>query len=218
MRTNTRFLTALAVCMGAMLAAQPAAAQICSGQPTLQGARSVNVSSGASFFDGGKTYGANFTVGSEWLVGGGFGYTDFDDTTLSQKTISGVAGWEYEDGSGFAACPNLGASYGFGLELSGVDLTSWTISPGVSLGYEAMVSQTLSVVPTGSGSLVYQDLTADAGIGGEASDSETYGMIGLGLGLIVNDLFGFGPSVSFPLGLDGGDTRFGLSATVGIGN
>lgn len=81
-----------------------------------------------------------------------------------------------------------------------------------------MVSQTLSVVPTGSGSLVYQDLNADAGIGGEASESETYGMIGFGLGLIVNDLFGFGPSVSFPVGLDGGDTRFGLSATVGIGN
>lgn len=218
MTSSKRLFSSVAICVGTMLAAQPAAAQICSGAPTLQGTRSLNVSSGASFFDGGKTYGASFTAGSNWLVGGGFGYTDFDDTTLSLKTISGSAGWEYEDGSGFAACPNLGASYGFGLELSGVDLTSWTISPGVSLGYEAVVSQTLSVVPTGSGSLVYQDLNADAGIGGEASESETYGMIGLGLGLIVNDLFGFGPSVSFPVGLDGGDTRFGLSATVGIGN
>lgn len=207
-----------ALLLGSLLTAEPLIGQVCGGSPTLQGDRSVNVGLGADFFDGGKSFSGGVTVGSQWLVAANFGFTDFDETTVSQKSLSGGFGWEYQGESGLAVCPQAQVRYGFGMELGGADLTSWILGPGISLGFETDLSDAISVIPTGSAFVVYEDLTADLGVGGEFSESETYGVLSLGLGFVVNDRFSFGPSVGMPVGRDGGDTSFGLSTTVGMGN
>jgi hypothetical protein len=77
--------------------AVPATAQTCLSAPTLASGRTTNLSAGASFFDGGKTYSVSTNMGSTWFGGGAFAFTDYDNTDLSWKTIAGQAGVQIEN-------------------------------------------------------------------------------------------------------------------------
>jgi hypothetical protein len=184
----------------------------------LAGNSSGNVGMSASFFDGGKGYGAGFTVGRSAYAFGGFSYLDFDDTTLSLKTVSGGLGYETSPStSNVTVCPSVGVGYGFGLEILGVDLTLLTITPALSAGMMSEISPTLSVVPFAQAAFVYARASADAGPLGDASDSDTSGLIVLGIGLLFNARIGVGPSVSIPVAEEGGDTVFRVGIAIAVG-
>lgn len=200
-----------------LVAGQPLVAQVCTGNPALGGARTANVGIGASVYDGGKTYSAGAIFGSEWFFGGSYGYSTIDDSDLTSNELSAQAGWETETEAGLTLCPRAQLGYSFGLELGTADMTMWTAAPGVSAGYRTPLSPTVDLVPTGTVSLLYQRATIDDGAE-SVSDSETYGLLSGGLSFIIDQRFSVAPSVSVPVGLDGGSTSFGVGAMVGVGN
>ena len=191
------------------------AAQVCIGNPAMGDNSAGNVGLGAVFFDGGKGYVGSGTFGSEFFWSGSLGYIDFDDTTLSLKTISGTAAYEVIAGtsSNISVCPNFGIGYGFGLEVLGIDVTSLTFSPGVAVGIEVEVSPTVSIAPFAQLSLVHVRLRADAG----PTETDTSGALDLGVGAIFNERFSVAPVVLIPISSDGGDTSFGVSLSVAVG-
>lgn len=200
-----------------LLPSQPLVAQVCAGNPALNGVRTANVGLGASVYDGGKAYTAGATFGSEWFFGGSYGYTAANDTDVSSNEVAAQAGWQAETDAGLALCPRAELAYNFGMEFGSTDITSWSIAPGVSAGYESALSETVSIIPTGSVFLLYENATIDDGVTSR-NESETYGMVAGGLSFIFNDAFSVAPSVSVPVGLDGGVTSFGIGAMVGVGN
>lgn len=209
----TFFLAALA-----LVAASPVAAQVCLGGPALGVATSGNVGGSVSFLDGGKTYGVSATFGSDFFGSGGFSSTDYDDTELSLKTLSLGAGYQLSpEASEVSFCPTLGFAYGFGLEVVGIDVSVLSVTPAVAVGVDAEVSPTVSFMPFAQLGLVYNRLSADAGIGGSASESETDGLLVLGAGLTFNERLAIGPAVYIPLASDGGDTVFGFGVSVAVG-
>jgi hypothetical protein len=193
-------------------------AQICRGGTPLAGVSSGNFGGGASFFDGGKTFGASATFGSQFFGTGAFAYTDFDDTDLSLKNLAGLVGFEVSpSGSQASICPTASVGYGFGLEVLGVDITTVTFAPSVAAGFVAEVSPTVAVVPSAEIALLYQRLTADAGPLGETTESETDGALALAVSLLFKQRVSVGPSVYIPIASDGGDTVFGVGIAIAVG-
>lgn len=195
----------------------PLSAQLCRANPPLGANGSANLGFGVSFFDGGKTYSGGALFGDRVFGGGSFSYTDFDDTTLSLKNVSGQLGMDVGDTGDTSVCPVLSVGYGFGLEILGIDVTQWTVAPGPAVGFRSEISPTMTVVPALRGSFVYEHATADAGVLGEESDSQTYGVLGGGLGFLFNDRLSLTPSVAVPVGLDDSDPSFGIAAAIAVG-
>jgi hypothetical protein len=202
------------------LAFVPAAvsAQVCRGFPALAGNTTGHVGVGVTFFDGGKGYGAEATFGGPLFFQGTFNYVDPDDSSLSLKVVGAGVGYEVGGpGSQISVCPGVTASYGFGLEVFGVDFTSIQVAPGVALGLTTEVSPTVSVTPFAEAALVYTRIEADAGPLGDASGDDWAGLLDLGLGLGFNDRLTIRPTVSIPISEEGGDTAFGVVVAIGLG-
>jgi hypothetical protein len=75
----------------------------------------------------------------------------------------------------------------------------------------------MQIVPTGGFGLAYLKVKADNGTT-SSSGSETYGLLNLGVGMIFNSQIAVRPGISVPLGLDGGETSFGLTVGYNFGN
>jgi hypothetical protein len=193
------------------------AAQACLGRPALGSNSMGNVGGGASFFDGGKGFGAHAAYGGPLYGLAAFDYYDFDDTTLSVKTVSAGVGYQVSarDGS-ISVCPGVNGSYGFGLEVVGIDVTALAIAPGLAVGVTTEVSPTVRVAPFAQAAFVHTRVTGDAGPFGEYSEDESSGLLRLGLGLIFNERFSVVPSVSIPLGLEDGDTMMNIAFSVAL--
>jgi hypothetical protein len=197
--------------------ASSASAQICLANPPLGANASANVSFGASFFNGGKSYDGGVLFGGDVFGGAGLAYMDYDNTSLSFKEVSGTVGVDVSKAEHVSVCPKMSAGYDFGLKILGVSVTQWVLAPGLSVGFRSDVSETVAVVPAAQASFIYARTSADAGIGGSASDSETYGLISAGLSFLFNNRLALTPAVAVPVGLTGGDASFGISATVAAG-
>lgn len=212
------FVSSAAAVLMTLLVPLAAQAQVCVGNPALGSNSRGNVGLGVSFFDGGKGYNAGGVFGGRVFGAANFSYVDFDDTDLSFKEISGSVAYEASpSGSELSICPALGAGYGFGLEVAGIDVTSVTITPAVSMGLGAVVSPTVTVAPFAQAGLVYTRVTADAGPFGDTTETDTSGALVLGVGFIFNSRLSLGPAVYIPVAADGGDTEFSLSLVVAVG-
>jgi hypothetical protein len=195
-----------------------AAAQVCRGFPPLDGNQIGHVGVGASFFDDGKGYGAEATFGGPLFFQGVFNYLDFDNSSLSLKVIGAGVGYEVTDvGSQISLCPGFVASYGFGLEILGVDVTTIQVAPGLSLALTSEVSPTVSVTPFAEGAVVYSRLEADAGPLGENSEDDWSGLLQLGLGVGFNSQLTLRPAVSIPISEEGGNTVFNIMVAIALG-
>lgn len=195
------------------------AAQMCTGGPALGSVSVGNVGVGVSFFDGGKTYSGGATFGRALFASGSFYYTDYDNTELSFKQVSGTVGYEVTSpGSSLSFCPMVGVSRGFGLEIAGIDVTTVSVSPALAVGLTADVSPTVKVTPFAEGALYYHRTTADAGPLGDAAETQTDGAAVLGVGFSFNDKLTLGPVVQIPIGADNGNTVFGIGLAIAVGS
>lgn len=195
-----------------------ASAQVCLGNPSLANA-AANLGGGVGFFDGGKTFAANGTFGSELFFQGGFSVTSLDDSDLSAKAVSAGFGYEFPTQSQTSVCLGASGQYNFGLEIAGIDFTGFQIGPVLAIGVEAEVSPTTVVIPFGSLAWYRESVTADGG--GPGPDEETvtdnYGSVGLGASFVFNQTLAVSPSVAIPVGDEGVETEFGLTLTVSVG-
>lgn len=193
-------------------------AQVCTGQPALGGYSQSNVGGGVSFADAVTRYSAGFTAGSEAFFSGSFTYSDVDGLDASGKILGAGVGYQIRSrGSPLVVCPTFGVSYGFGLELLGIDITAWTFSPSLSLGYQAVVSPTVDIVPFGLLGFRYIRLHSDDAPPGQETHSEEDGALAFGLTLLLNKVLGVTPSVAIPLGSEDGSTGFGVGVSIALG-
>lgn len=147
--------------------------------------------------------------GSSLLFGAGAGY----QIPLGQKRLAHLCPTA---SLGLASGPNNLDVFGDGSVV--VDLSETDLSFGMSLGVLASQSPQAQIIPTGSISLVSATVKASDDVSG-ASDSqtETFGLLGFGIGFVFNQVITARPSVSIPVGLDGASTTFAATFSVNFG-
>jgi hypothetical protein len=195
-------------------------AQACLGNPSFS-TNHLQVNAGASFDPSTTTFGGEFVGGSETLFTGltvgGATYDGISGGTL----LAGVrAGFQVPlTGGTLQVCPVAGAEFGFGpADLGGdrSDLRSRAFTFGLAAGGELLRTDRVAIVPSLSLGFAYTGTTVTGLIATE-TESETFGLAGAALGVVLSDRLSVRPSVSFPIGLDGADPIFGIGFSLNYG-
>ena len=216
-------LRAFTMVAAALVLALPSAAlaQTCLGNPSFSNGHlqlSANVATNKDV----TAFGVGIGGGSETIFGaaqvGGTTYDAIDGSTLS---VGGTLGYQVPISSGGSAmiCPVLGGAYGFGprdFDALGTDLQTRAFNFGLSLGFDALRSERLRVVPALSAGFVYAANVFD-GMGGSSTVSDSFGEAGFVLGLVLNNTLAIRPSVSVPFGLEGAEASYGIGFTLNYG-
>jgi hypothetical protein len=205
-----------------------ASSQVCSGQASFaHGAYQVFGS--AVFNDDAKSFGGGFAFGGVGPFGQlNIGTTSYDGLDGSSLNLGAEAGYQVSlDKRGlFQLCPT--AAFGFSsgpnnIDIFGdgslvLDISQTEFSFGVGFGALASRSAQAQIIPTASVSFVSATLKASDDVSGQSeSNSETFGVVGLGLGFVFNQVVSFHPGVAIPVGLEGASTTFGATVSVSFG-
>lgn len=209
--------SAAALTAGAVLGAE-ARAQTCHGRPGVGQDMPANIGAGVEVFDGGVGYQGQVTVGGGSAFGtGSAGLVTFDNTDLSSKTIGGTLGYRIPASTGAEFCLTMGVGRTFGLEIQGIDISSWSFAPGLSLGLRRDLSETVALVPYGRAALIHARVTGDAGVLGSGTATETYGLLTMGGAMGLERRLYFGPWIAVPVREEDSEASVGLSVSVGVG-
>jgi len=219
----------LLVIVGGLAVLPPAAtAQVCSGFASFaQGP--FQVIGSAAFNDQSKSFGGGFGFGGAGAFGQlSIGTTSFSDLDGSSFTFGAGAGYQLSldkrkivhlcpiASVAFASGPNDIDVFGDGSLV--LDLNETDFEFGVALGAVASRSGQTQIIPAGSLAFVSATVKAKDQVSGASdSQSETFGLLSLGLGLVFNQVFTLRPAVAVPFGLDGASTTFGVTLSVTFG-
>jgi hypothetical protein len=212
--------TLLSLALPLCLSAQ-AAAQTCVGMPSFSTGR-MQVSGGAQFADGANSFGGAFGYGSpKGLYGkAGIGTTSYDAFDGSSFDLDLAGGYQIQlQHRAAQVCPIASLTLGSGPNNvlgSGVDLSNRTFAFGASVGGAVGRNPQVRILPNASFQFANTRATADDGTT-SASDSQSYGLLTLGTGFVFNSRYSLNPSISVPVGLDGGNTSFGLMGAINFG-
>jgi hypothetical protein len=217
-----RRILALSLALPFTLLTTKAAAQTCVGMPSFASGQ-MQISGGGSFADGASSFGGTFGYGSPKALYGkaGVGTTSYDALSGSSFDLSVGGGYQIPLKTSRMAqlCPVANLSIGSGPKNvlgSGVDMSSRTFSFGAAVGGLVGHSSQMQILPNASFQFANTRAVADDGTNSAAA-SESYGLLTLGTGFVFSSRFSVNPSVSFPMGLDGSSTTFGLSAAMNFG-
>jgi hypothetical protein len=199
-----------------------AAAQTCVGMPAFSSGR-MQVAGGGSFADGVSSFGGTFGYGTpKGLYGkAGVGTTSYDALSGSSFDLNFGGGYQIPLQSSRMAqvCPVANLSIGSGpnnVLSSDVDMSSRTFAFGAAIGGLVGHSTQMQILPNASFQFANTRAVADDGTT-SAAGSESYGLLTLGTGFVFNSRFSVNPSLTFPMGLDGSNTSFGLSGAINFG-
>jgi hypothetical protein len=199
-----------------------AAAQTCAGMPSFSTGR-MQVSAGGSFADGASSFGGVFGYGTpKGLYGkAGLGTTSYDALNGSSFDLSLGGGYQVPLQTSRVAqlCPVASLSIGSGpndVFGSGVDMSSRTFAFGAAIGALVGRSSRMQILPNASFQFANSRATVDDGTN-STSGSESYGLLTLGTGFVINSRFSVNPSISVPVGLTGSSASFGLSGAMNFG-
>ncbi|HEY7634887.1 MAG TPA: hypothetical protein VH763_05060 [Gemmatimonadales bacterium] len=215
-----RILT-LSLVLPLYLTAQ-AAAQTCVGMPSFSSGQ-MQLAGGGTFADGANSFGGTFGYGvPKGLYGkAGIGTTSYDGLGGSSFDFNVGGGYQVPLHASRVAelCPVASLSLGSGpndIVGTGADMSSRTFAAGASVGALLGRSPQLRFVPNASFQFANTRVKLDDGTD-PASDSQTYGLLSLGTGFVFNSRFSLNPSISIPVGLDGGDASFGIIGAMNFG-
>jgi hypothetical protein len=216
---NRTSIVALAVL--ASVAISSADAQTCEGRP---GRAAGNVLLGAGFTSGDDAtqFSAGVTgLGANVYGGASLGTISYDDFSGSTTTVGGAMGYQLAVGTTGRAqiCPWVGADFGFGpkdIEGTGIDASARAISAGLTWGFRASESPDFAMIPTFGAGVVSSELKLTDGVD-DFTESETFGQVTLGVGLLFARQFSVKPFVLIPVGLEGANASFGISASLAVG-
>ena len=191
------------------LLSSAAAGQACQGSLPFRG--SMHIGAGAALTDHTTSLGAGLEVGHRLgLFGGGsLGLTDYQAPLGSAFSINGLVGYSMplDDAKKWEFCPTGTLSLGFGPDVGTVNVSSQTLTGGVSAGTSLPMSSSVSLLPFGSVALGYTRLSA-AG----TSASDTYFLFGFGAGFRITPNLVIQPSLGFAVATDNpDDTKFGVN-------
>jgi outer membrane autotransporter protein len=218
----------LLVVVGALVALPSAVTgQVCSGVASFaQGP--FQVVGSAAFNDEAKTFGGGLAFGGVGAFGQlSIGTTSFDNLEGSSFTFSGGGGYQFslDERNIVHLCPIASVAFASGpndIDVFGdgslvLDLSETDFEFGVALGAVASRSGQTQIIPAGSLAFVSATLKAKDQVSGASdSQSETFGLLGLGLGFVFNRVT-VRPGVAIPFGLDGASTTFGVTLSVNFG-
>jgi hypothetical protein len=212
-----RFRT-LAVGMFLLVWAADASAQICLGRPSFSEGP-YQASLGASFTDGAQGFGGGVALGSDDIFGGaGLDFTNVSDAD-AWATSFGVdvgASFMLNPREGIEACPVASVIIRSGPDVGEIDTKGVGLRAGGRLGILAAESGNLDVVPTFGLDIAYDRITAEIGPV-ETTARDTYVIVRVGVGLILNDRMGLVPSLGVPLGIDDADPEFSIVFALNFG-
>jgi hypothetical protein len=204
--------------------ASAAAAQTCIGMPSFASGH-MQVAGGGSFTDGANSFGATAGYGVPAGLYGklGLGTTSYDGLDGSSFDLGLSGGYQATMGQSheYAVCPVASFSYGSGpkdIGGTGVDMSNRSFGFGVSAGKVLGRDPHLQYVPNVGIGFAYSKTRLEDSAGNSVDGSDSYGLATLGVGFVFNSTVSVNPSLSFPVGLEGADPVFGLSAAINFGS
>lgn len=203
-----------------------AEAQTCMGLAPFSAGR-VQIGASGEFGNDTKAFGGSLSLGSPAGAFGGVavGTIAYDDSLIDGSTtaLGGQLGWQLPVGTADRAqiCPVAGALFGFGPDdfggTGGSDFSSWGAFFGLQLGIATGTNPQFRLVPTAGAALTYTKARFEGGLLDGVEDDDTYGIISLGLGFVLNTNVSILPSVEIPVGLEDADPGFGIMVAVNFG-
>ena len=133
-----------------LLSTIPAEAQLCAGAPSFRD-NPLQVGASAAFRGGAQGVGGSFAAGGESLfAAAGVSVLNVDDVDSSATTVSGTIGVDLQadDNGRVFLCPIGQVAFTAGPDFGPVDVSTITLTGGVSLGVIASQSDALTVIPT----------------------------------------------------------------------
>lgn len=198
-----------------------AAAQTCVGMPSFSSGQ-MQLSAGGAFADGTSSFGGAFGYGAPTGLYGkaGIGTTSYDGLDGSSLDLNVAGGYQIPLQTTRKAelCPVASLSIGSGpndVPNTG-DMSNRTFAFGASAGTLVGHSTQVQILPNAAFQFANTRVSADNGTN-TLSASESYALLTLGTGFVFNSRFSVNPSISFPIGLDGGNTSFGLVGAMNFG-
>ena len=235
-RHESRCMRALSIATALLLSlATPALlhAQACLGAPSYRLAP-LQLGLGASFTDGSKGAGVQVGLGERQGLFSNIGmsFTSYDGVDGSGTAVSGSLGYDVAvtpvpatgpaPATAVSFCPIASIGYTkyptISDGINDYDLHELDAGGGVALGVSVTASPTVSVIPFGSFSYYYARATVSMTGFGSESASDSYGVAGLGIGLLLNQRIALRPSVSFPVGVDGSNPIFNFAVGFQVGS
>ena len=195
-----------------------ASAQSCLGLQPLT-SRPTNLTVSGQFTDGAKSLDGRFGFGSSIAFAGIAGQVvSYDNLDGTGKGIYGDAGLSYDlgDSHKVSVCPVGTLGYTWNPD-GGTDLKSHTTigQAGLAIGGMVGSSPSIRLIPFGSAQLRYSRFETDYQ-GTKAHDTDTIGLIGGGLGIVLTDAVSVRPSVTIPL-KKGYKTSYGIGISFALG-
>jgi hypothetical protein len=212
----------LSLSLSLTLVAGQAAAQTCVGMPSFASGQ-MQVAGGGAFADGVSSFGGTFGYGApKGLYGkAGIGSTSYDGFNGSSFDFNVGGGYQVPLQTSRAAelCPVASLSLGSGpndILGQGVDMSSRTFAFGAAIGTPVGHSSQVHILPNASLQFANTRVSLNDGTN-SAAGSESYALLTLGTGFVFNSRYSVNPSISFPMGLDGSSTSFGLVGAINFG-
>jgi hypothetical protein len=197
-------------------------AQSCVGTASFA-AGIVQLGAAAAFTDGAKQYGGELGIGAPHGI---FGAVDASSISYdgggSSTVIGAKLGYDVSVGHAASFCPIVAYSHvAFPDVNSGGSVFKTSedvVGFGGAFGVTATVASNLDLVPYLSGEYVHATASESQTGFGSDSQSEDYGVLGVGVGFVVNKMFTFGPSIAVPVGITGGKTTVTIGVAINFGH
>jgi hypothetical protein len=201
-----------------VLAAKPAAAQLCTGNPSFVYAP-YQVSIAAAFSDGVRGIEAGAAAGGNTIFGGaGLLVLNFTDIDVRTAGVYGQLGAELavDKANKVMICPAVRLDVLAGPDVGPVDNSSLALQGGASIGMIVSDSGDMQIVPFFGLAVVHTRLSSTFA-GTETTFTDNGGHADLGVGFIFNHTAGITPSVSIPFSTGGSDATFMIKFAFNFG-
>ncbi|MGH7655334.1 MAG: hypothetical protein ACREN6_11795 [Gemmatimonadaceae bacterium] len=214
-------LAAAALCTFAVPVAIEA--QTCTGSASFS-AGNMRLGATGSFTDGAKTLGGAFTVGATQglFASVAVSQISYNDLSGTSSVIGGSVGYSAKVGSAAEFCPIASYSHASFPKQSffGGTITSGEDEFGLggSFGIVSVMTPNLSLKPFVSAEYLHSTVNEHDSTLGSSSTNYDYGLLGVGLGLIVDKSLTIVPGIAQPVGLKGAKIAFNVAVAVNFGH
>ena len=203
------------------MAAPSAFAQLCAGSPSYaSGPMQLNM--GGDFTSGSQQFGGGLGVGAQEESGPfanlSLGFVNASDLNAKAASFGGSLGYEIANaaGSNVFVCPVVSMGYTSGPDIGDIDVSVLQFGAGGQAGFVAYESGNLSFVPT-LGLSFARARVKSSFLGQEGTVSDNFGLLNVGVGVLLNRTMSLTPAVAFPFSLEGGDPSFRIGVAVQFG-
>jgi hypothetical protein len=214
-----RLARASALLVMILLAARPANAQLCAGNPSYTN-QPYQAALTAAFTEDAHGIGGEFGAGGESIfASAGVSVINFRNLDALSTQISALVGADLpaDQNRTVFVCPAASIGFSVGPDVGAVDISTISLGAGGSVGVVASQMDQLTIVPTFGLAVIYNRITADFG-GIDSTASDGSGRATVGVGFIFGQNVGITPAIVIPFSAEGeADSIFSLRLSFGFG-